>query len=106
MIRARKGVALPMNDWLSRIFKTRKVDGLFTLDDESFAYDNVKAQVKIGRSTRTINAAAPGRIRSYFDVTDAVTMGRDGHPQYNSIQEQADKLVIQLRAVLYGSGTS
>jgi hypothetical protein len=103
VIRASKGGVLPMNGWLSKLFKNRKVDGLFALSDENFMYDNVKAQVKVGRATRTINAAHPARIRSYFDVTDAVKLGPNGHPQYNSIQEQADKLAAELRVLLYGA---
>jgi hypothetical protein len=104
VIRASKGSILPMNEWLSRVFRNRQVGGLFALlDDENFAYDNVKAQVKVGHATRTINAAHPGRIRSYFDVTDAVEIGPNGHPRYNSIQEQADKLATELRALLYGA---
>ena len=106
VIRASKKSILPMNGLLSKIFKNFKnqeVGGVFALaDDEDFAYDNVKAEVKVGRATRTINAAHPGRIRSYFDVTDDVEIGSNGHPRYNSIQEQGDKLAAQLRTLLYG----
>ncbi len=105
VMRASKKSVLPMNGLLSKIFKKRdgNVGGVFVLNDEGFAYDNVKAEVKIGRATRTINAAHPGRIRSYFDVTDAVELGSNGHPRYNSIQGQAEKLAAQLRALLYGA---
>jgi hypothetical protein len=104
VMRASKRSSLPMNGLLSRIFrKDGNVGGVFELEDEDFAYDNVKAEVKVGRSTRTINAAHPGQIRSYFDVTDAVEIASSGHPRYNSIQEQADKLATQLRALLYGA---
>ena len=103
VIRAGKGMSLPMNNWLSRIFKGADIGGVFALDEqEEFAYDNVKAQVKVGHATRTINAANPGRIRSYFDVTDKVAIGPDGFPQYNSMQEQAEELAGQLRTLLYG----
>jgi hypothetical protein len=106
VMRASKKSALPMHGLLSKIFKNKggNVGGVFALDDdEDFAYDNVKAQVKLGRATRTINAAHPGRIRSYFDVTDVVELGPNGHPRYNSIQEQAEKLAAQLRVLLYGA---
>jgi hypothetical protein len=107
VIRANKGSILPMNDWLSKLFKNKKVGGIFVFDEkEDFAYDNVKAQVKLGHATRTINAANPGRIRSYFDITDSVKIGSNGQPQYNSIQEQAEALAEHLRGVLYGSGAA
>jgi hypothetical protein len=103
VIRANKGLVLPMNDWLAKVFGNREVGGVFAFgDEEEFTYDNVKAQVKVGHATRTINAANPGRIRSYFDITDSVETGRDGFPQYNSIQGQAEKLAAQLRSLLYG----
>jgi hypothetical protein len=105
VMRASKMSVLPMNGLLTRIFKRRggNVGGVFELDDDEFAYDNVKAEVKLGRATRTINAAHPGRIRSYYDVSDAVEIGPSGLPRYNSIQEQADKLAAQLRIELYGA---
>lgn len=102
-LRATKDGVLPMNTWLTKIFRDRNVGGVFVLGDEEFAYNNIKAQVKLGYATRTINAADPARIRSYFDITDTVKMGRDGHPQYNSIKEEADKLSANLHTVLYGS---
>lgn len=104
VIRASKGSVIPMNSWLSKVFKKKNdIGGIFTLDGDDFSYDNVTADVKLGHATRKINAANPGRIRSYFDVTDVVTMGRNGHPQYNSIQEQAGKLAENLRTLLYGA---
>lgn len=103
VIRASKGSILPMNTWLSRMFKGKQPGGLFALDDENFTYDNIKAEVKLGHATRTINAANPGRIRSYFDVTDKVRTGANGHPLYNSIKGEADKLAEELRALLYGA---
>jgi hypothetical protein len=105
VMRASKKSVLPMNGLLSRIFKRHdgNVGGVFELDEEEFAYDNVKAEVKIGRATRTINAAHPGRIRSYYDVTEVVELGPNGHPRYNSIQEHAEKLAAQLRVLLYGA---
>lgn len=103
VIRASKRSTLPMNTWLSGIFQNRRPGGVFAVDEEDFAYDNVRAEVKIGHATRTVDAARPERIRSYFDVTDKVQIGPKGHPLYNSIQEQADKLAEELRALLYGA---
>jgi len=101
VIRARRGSALPMNSWLSKIFKSRKPVGIFALDNtEKFAYENVKAKVKLGRSSRIINAANPMRLRPYYEVTDAVIMGKDGHPKYDSIDAQARELAAKFRAML------
>ncbi len=106
VIKARKGSILPVNEFIASIFKSRKVSGIFALDeDQKFPYENIKAKVKVGQSTRTINAADPGRIRSYYDITDAVKIGAGGHPVYDSIKEQAQTLASRLGAALNGSGT-
>lgn len=104
VVRASKKGVLPMNGLLSRIVRSREVGGVFALDEDAkFAYDNVKAQVRVGHSLRTINAAEPARIRSYFDVSESVKMNTNGHPQYNSILEQARALASNLRSVLYST---
>lgn len=106
VMHARRGSGLPMNNWLTKLLKSGKPTGIFALDeDEGFAYENVKAMIKIGRSSRTINAGNPTRLRSYYDVTDAVTIDSGGHPEYDSIHAQAQKLATRLRAVLYGTRT-
>jgi hypothetical protein len=99
VIRARRGSILPLNGLLSRAFDGRQANGILVLNER---YENVKAQVKVGHATRTINVANPGRIRSYFDITDTVKMGVNGHPVYESIEAEADKLATELRTLLYG----
>ena len=94
-----------MNNWLSKIFKTKQSTGIFALDEkEKFVYDNVRVKVKAGHSSRTLDAANPARLRSYYDVTDAVSIGSGGHPVYASMQIEAQKLATKLRAILYGGG--
>jgi hypothetical protein len=105
VIHATRGDGLPMNNWLSRIFRTKQPAGVFALDErEKFVYENVKAKVKVGYSTRTLDVANPIRLRSYYDVTDTVNMGSGGHPTYASIHAEAQKLITKLRAILYGGG--
>lgn len=107
VIRASKGSTLPLNNFIAKIFNTNKPEGYLALEEkQKFAYDNVKAQVKVGQARRTINAANPGRLRSYYDITDTVKLGSGNQPEYESIQEQAQVLAAKLRAVLYGSGTT
>jgi len=104
VVKARKGSNLPLNSFVNRVFKSKEVGSILALGGgEKFSYENVKVQVKVGRATRTVNAAAPERIRSYFDITEQVTIGRDGHPEYNSLKEEAEKLSAELRAVFYGA---
>lgn len=100
VIRARRGGLLPLHGLLSKAFNSRQPNGILVLNE---TYDNVKAQVKVGHATRTINVANPGRIRSYFDITDTVIMGTGGHPLYDSMEKEADKLAAELRTLLYGA---
>ena len=100
VVRARRGSILPLHDLLSRAFTNRQQNGIVVLNE---TYENVKAQVKVGHATRTINVANPGKIRSYFDITDTVKMGTSGHPLYESLEKEADKLAAELRTLLYGA---
>jgi hypothetical protein len=103
VLRANRGSALPLNGWLSKKFSSRKPVGVFAIDDsQQFEYDNVKARVKIGQSSRTINAANQARLRPYYDVTEDVTIGGNGHATHDSVDIQARELAAKFRAMLYG----
>jgi hypothetical protein len=104
-IRAKRGGSLRMGNFLNRVFGEREFPGQFALDEEqSFEYDDVKARTKVGNSTRTIRASDPGRLRSYYDVTDQVKIGHGGHPTYESMHAQALKHAEIIKAQLYGKG--
>jgi hypothetical protein len=101
VLRAAKGSAIPMNGFLERILGKRKPNGIFELhDDQEFEYDNVKAIVKSGRSTRTINAEKPLYLRPYHAIED-VRMDRDGHPNFESVDEHARELARKFRDILF-----
>jgi hypothetical protein len=105
VIRARRGSALPMNSWLTQVFRSRKSTGIFAFEkSQKFAYENVKAKVKVGHASRTINAGNPLTLRPYHDITDTVKIGKNGHPNFDSIDRLARDLAAKFEAVLYKQG--
>ena len=105
VLRARRGGVLPFNTLISKAFKSKQSKGIFVLEeDQNFAYDNVRAEMKVGRSVRTVNAESPGRLRSYYDITASVKTGPGGHPEYDSIAQEAKKLADNIRSTLFEGG--
>jgi hypothetical protein len=106
-IRATRGRALDMHEFLTEAFGREQPSGRYALDldeDHYFEYDDVVAKTKIHGSSRTIRASDPGRFRSYYDVTDKVKFGSGGHPEYDSLHEQALKHIEIIKDQTYGKG--
>lgn len=53
---------------------------------QGFEYDNVKIEVRVGNTTRTLDLSELENITGYFDITEDVET-ENGHPIYDSIQE-------------------
>lgn len=51
---------------------------------QDFQYDNIKIEVKMGRTTKTLNIGDLENLTGYYDITDEVVIN-NGHPEYNSI---------------------
>lgn len=96
-----------------RFLKTRKAiedflgrgdrGGVLEVDNGSFDYDTVKLEVQVGKTTRTIDVSYPSRIRAYYDISDEIEIGDDGHPTFSSIHEAATDRREDLLEALYRS---
>jgi hypothetical protein len=63
-----------------------------------FAPDTLKVEVSVAGRTRTLDMTDPGNLVAYHDVTEAVSpLGRNGHPDWEKIREEARKLAMDLR---------
>ena len=49
-----------------------------------FRIFNIKIEVKMGGTTKTLNIGDLENITGYYDITDEVVIN-NGHPEYNSI---------------------
>ena len=76
----RISVPVPIRQFLNG---ERNLNNLLEL--QSFEYDNVKIQLELGGSSRTIDLSHLGRLRAHYDVGDDVEIGENGHPLFDSI---------------------
>jgi len=74
--------------------------GLIEVQD--FDYDNIKLEILINKKRRTINLSNLDTIKAYYDITDRIIIGDDGHPKFSSINAVANEYLNDLAAVMYG----
>jgi hypothetical protein len=63
----------------------------------------VKLNIEFRGKPRTIDLGNVNEMRAYYDITDQVETGEDGHPEFNSIDGLARELLAELN-VLLGRG--
>ena len=101
-IRTRRNAKIPL---MNRVIKV--ISGNIPLTNfmelRNFNYTNVKIQIEINGKRRTIDLEDPYNLKSYYDVTDKIQIGEDGHPNYDSINREAQELS---KFILDGLGVS
>lgn len=80
--------------------KEAQLQGIFELGD--FDFDAVKVKVKVGKESRTISLDGESEMRAYFDISDEVKV-KNGHPELESIDKAAKKLLAELWNSLTGA---
>lgn len=92
-IKARRRGSLPMkkrvNEWLN---SKERINDLFTIPGlEDFAYDTVKADIRIGDTRRTVDFGK--RLSNpIIDLTGQLKRDKNGHPTYASLLEETQRL--------------
>ena len=61
-----------------------------------FEYENVKVELAVGGSRKTLDLSNTMKMNPYVDVTPDVKLGEDGHPEFNSIEDAALELLDSL----------
>lgn len=98
-IKAKRRGHLDIVDRVSEFLQGRReVTSLYELRD--FEYDNVKIEVDIRGRRRTIDLSHLERLNSYFDISDEVQIGDNGHPVYDSIHSIASTLLSDLSSAI------
>jgi hypothetical protein len=90
-VKARRGSPL----LLARDIMQKYRDGQDFVQVEGYEFDTVKVDVKVGKSYRTIDLAAPARFRADYDITGEVVMAA-GHPTFNTIDPSGRKIVREI----------
>lgn len=84
-------IAEKINSFLSG---KKKFDSLIQI--QGFEYNTVQVDVKINGSLRRIDLSREKEIRAYFNVTDSLSLQDSGHPRFESIDVEAQKLLDDL----------
>ena len=69
----------------------------------AFNPDTVLYEMKLNGRTRTLDVSNPSHLRSYFDVTERVEIGANGHPTFESVHREACILLRDLWSELKGA---
>lgn len=98
-IKARKKSRLAINDGLKKFVKDANSDFFEVKELEGIGFDGthkIKVRSKYNGTTRTIDLSDTGQIRPYYDVDNKIEKASSGHPIFDSIDEVAKELVIEL----------
>lgn len=101
VVRARRRHTLPIVGRIREFMDGRR-DWHNIIELENFDYDEVKLEVDFGGSRRTLEMSHPEELRVRFDITEAVQLGNDGHPQFGSIDGIAREYARDLSGRLRG----
>jgi len=78
-----RGKSLPYADKILRFMKgDLEMTNLVEVSD--FEYENVKVEINVNGSTKTLDLSDTGKINSYIDITKEVEMKEDGFPKFES----------------------
>lgn len=86
---------IPMKERLQDFFNSDRSINEF-IELENFEYDTVKVELKLRNKTRTINLGEPNSLRSYIDITETIDMGYNGHPIFESLDNEAKEILADL----------
>ena len=86
-----------VNEFLSG---KRELKRLIELQEYNFEYDNIKLELEVNKKSRTIDLSDLYKIRAYYDITDRVRMSENGHPLFDSIDQNAHNLLDDLSVAI------
>lgn len=99
IVKARRGFSLPfraiLGNWLSSKEMVKEIFEVPALD-----FDTVKADVKIGRTVRTLDFGKKFS-QPIVDLTADVKFGSDGHPTYASLIAATEQLATDQLSEMY-----
>jgi len=95
VIKARRNGRIPIVDRLLNLVQRRgEVRSFYEIRD--FEYDNIKVEVDINGRRRIIDLSHLERLSTYYDITENIEIGANGHPVFESIHEVAAGLLNDL----------
>ena len=67
---------------------------------QDFDYDNVKVEIELAGSRKTLDLSNIMKLRAYYDITSELVVGPDGHPVFSSIDGIAQDLMGSLLSTI------
>ena len=96
------GQGIPLVNRLQEVlFDGRPINEMVEL--RAHEYDNVKVELDVRGSKKTLDLSDLSKIRAYVDITSDIRLCDNGHPEFNSIDAVARDLMGSLLAEL-GTG--
>lgn len=91
IIKARRKGEIPVISRIKDVLEEkRKIRDILVF--EGYEYDNVKIQVEVGGKTKTLDLEHPSNLKTRFDITKKVERGKDGHPTFESMDNEAREI--------------
>jgi hypothetical protein len=95
VIHAKRKGFLPLSKKLKEVISgDREISKMIEI--KNFDYDAVKIQVDLEGKLRTIKLDKLDKIRAYYDIDQEVKIGKNGHPEYKTIDDFSKKLLRAL----------
>ena len=105
VISARRNRSIPLLGPIRDVVThKRRVNEMIELRD--FDYDNVKVELEIGGSRRTLDLSNITKLRANYDITRELKVGTNGHPVFASIDAIAKDLMGTLVDALEPDGVN
>ena len=100
---SKRGQGLPLMNRIRAVLDgKRQIKEMVELPD--YDYDNVKVEIDVRGSKKTLDLSDVMKMRAYVDITSDVRIGDDGHPEFASIDTIAQGLMNSLLAQI-GTGS-
>lgn len=77
------------------------VEGLFVY--EGMKFDEVSADIKIGNRTLPVGIFGGDGNAGVIELTDVVEKGADGHPEFDSMAEHTQNILVHFQSILSGA---
>ena len=97
-----RGQSIPMLNWLREVLNGRR-EMQEMIELRGYEYDNVKVELDVRGSKKTLDLSDVLKIRANVDITSDIRIDDDGHPVFSSIDRVARDLMGSLVAEL-GTG--
>ena len=95
VIRPKRGQSIPLVNRIRDVLAGRiKIVEMVELINHE--YDNVKVEIDVMGSKKTLDLSDVMKMRAYVDITSDVRIKDDGHPDFDSIDTVAQRLLRSL----------